>query len=245
MASLTQSELRTLIIQRADLSLTDQFITNAELNSVINRSLSKLWDLALENDGQIFIPFTEVQYSAPTTAPNTYALTGAYKVIGVELWADPSGAMRQAILPAMPMELAGLMSMNASANTVFGGKYRLSGGFGLTSTAALSLQIFPIPGPSQIVSVRFLPPAPILIDDSTPVTFPNGWEEYLVLEGAIYCIGKEEGDTRELERRRDEMALSIRTASSSLDRGQPERVQDLAAYNGDGGGYGWGGWGGW
>lgn len=243
MASITLSELRTRIIQHADLSLTDQFITTAELNGYINLSISKLWDLATETDGQLFVAPIEVQLSSPTTSPNVYSLaTTAYKVVGVELWADPAGSQRLALLPAMPVEIPGLMSTNATANTSFGAKYRVYGGLGLASTGGLRLEIYPPPGPNQVVNVRYLPPAPILVDDSTPVRFPNGWEEFVVLDAAIKCIGKEEGDTRELQRQRDELAEQIRGASASLDRGSPEVVQDVSA-NRPWLGW-WGGWGG-
>lgn len=241
MASLTLSELRTRVIQRANLSLTDQFITTSELNSYINLSLSKMWDLALENDGQSFIPWTDSQFTSPTTAPNLYTLAGAYKVLSVQLWDTTNGGVRRAIFPAMQTEIPILMSQGATANTTFGAKYRLSGGFGLASSAGLKLELFPPPLSNTVLEVRWVPPAPILVDDSTPVIFPNGWEEYVVLDASIKCIAKEEGNTDELMLERADIEQSIRTASASLDRGSPERVQDVVYSNAD---YPWGN-GGW
>jgi hypothetical protein len=226
-ATLTLTELQTRVRQRADLALSDQFIPTSELTIYINLALSKMWDLALENDGQSFIPYTDVPFTAPTTAPNIYALPNAYKVLSVQLWDSVAGGVRRPIFPAMETQIPGLMSQQASANITFGAMYRLSGGFGLASTAGLQLQLFPPPLTNTVLQVRYVPPAPTLVNDTTPVMFPNGWEEFVVLEAAIKCIGKEDGDTRELQRQRDEMAESIRTASSSLDRGSPERVQDV------------------
>lgn len=240
MASFTLSELRTLVTQRADLALNDQFITTAEVNGLINRAISKLWDLALENPGQMFIPPQDFSFTAPTTAPNVYSLAGAYKVTGVELWADAQGSMRVPLQPAMPDEVPGLMSTSNIASTLFGGRYRVSGGLGLTSTSGLVLMLYPPAQANQTVVVHYVPPAPILVNDSTPVTFPNGWEDYVVIDAAIKCIAKEEGDTRELQRQRDELGEAIKSASSSLDRGEPERVQDVVTS-----GYGYDGWGGW
>lgn len=244
MAAFTLTELRTLVIQCADLSLTDQFITTAELNGHINRSISRLYDLATENDAQLFIAPEQIQFSAPTTAPNIYALTSAYKIVGVELWTDAVGSQRIAILPAMPLEIPALMSTNANANTTFGAKYRVYGGLGLSSTGGLRAELYPPPSPTTYVNFKYLPPAPILVDDSTPMRFPNGWEEFVVLDAAIRCIAKEEGDTRELQRQRDELAEEIRNASASLDRGSPDVVQDVAGTSYGGWWNGWGPYGG-
>ncbi len=55
----------------------------------------------------------------------------------------------------------------------------------------------------------------------------NGWEEYAVLDTAIFMGDKEESDTRSLQRRLDKMAVRLNAMTDNRDEGEPLMIRDV------------------
>ena len=59
-----------------------------------------------------------------------------------------------------------------------------------------NLRLYPAPD-ATTGTIYYAPVVSTLTEDTDTMSFPNGWERYVVLYAAIQCMMKEESDTRE------------------------------------------------
>lgn len=71
--------------------------------------------------------------------------------------------------------------------------------------------------PSGTVRVRYIPQPTIYSSGSTAIDGISGWEEFIVIDGAIQCKIKEESDTAALERRLSQLRREIEESASNRD----------------------------
>lgn len=80
-------------------------------------------------------------------------------------------------------------------------------------------------------------------DDSEWVLPGFGWEEYIIVDGAIKCLRKEESDTTMLQQDKQFQLTRIRSALANRDDNEPIRISRVRRRWGYGYGMGWGGMG--
>jgi len=97
---------------------------------------------------------------------------------------------------------------------------------GLVGQYNASIRFDPPPGSVLTATVWYIPHAPQLVTDAQVWNGFNGWEEYVVIDSAIKCIEKEEGDISALLTRKNGLEQRIKMMSQARDQGFPERITD-------------------
>ena len=69
--------------------------------------------------------------------------------------------------------------------------------------------------------------------------FISGWDEYVILCGAMDCLVKEESDISALMAMKEHTKIRILSVSDNRDLGEPATVTDMAVYYTDPGSYTW------
>ena len=71
--------------------------------------------------------------------------------------------------------------------------------------------------------------ANLLTTGSDVVSYPNGWERFIVIDTAIQLLLKEESSVTGLVAERDAIVREIETAKENRDLANPKRVTDVFA----------------
>ena len=95
------------------------------------------------------------------------------------------------------------------------------------SLVGSNLRLYPIPTAGLAGTILYAPEATVLVNAGDSVTYPNGWEKYIVVDAAIQALLKEESDTRALMAERERIEKEIREAKEARDMATPKRVVDV------------------
>lgn len=209
--TITLTELQTQVRQRADME-NSNFVTDTELTGYINASIAELHDLLISAyDGDYYI----TAYTFSTVAnTDTYALPAAfYKLKGVDI---RDGSDWVELLQFNFRE----RNVNTYTWNVDGPsfRYRLQG-----SNVAL------VPTPTSVYSMRlwYIPVATKLVSGADTLADLNQYSEYVVLDAAIKCKEKEEGDVSVLAAQKMAMQQRIVTMAANRDAGTSETIIDV------------------
>lgn len=212
MSIVTLATLRTRARQRADME-NSGFISDSELNSIINASYAELYDLLVSKYGEDY--FVADAFTITTISNmETYSLpSDFYKLLGVDFKLDASN---WASLQKFDFSDRNLYQ-SGSTQLINILKYRIFGS---------NLKITPIPSAGEILRVWYIPLPTTLASDSDSFSGINGFEEYVVIDAAIKMLTKEESDTQQLLVEKLAMKLRIEQMAHSRDAGQGATVQD-------------------
>lgn len=180
------------------------------LDAWINEAHQKLHGMLVDALGEEYVSST----SSFTTlaATSDYALpTGFYKLFGVDL--EYHGIMRALTRYERP-ERNAYREIRPEALP----RYSLVGS---------NLRLYPIPTAGLAGTILYAPEATVLVNAGDSVTYPNGWEKYIVIDAAIQALLKEESDTRALMAERERIEKEIREAKEARDMATPKRVVDV------------------
>lgn len=180
------------------------------LDAWINEAHQKLHGMLVDALGEEYVSST----SSFTTlaATSDYALpTGFYKLFGVDL--EYHGVMRALSRYERP-ERNAYREIRPEALP----RYSLVGN---------NLRLYPIPTAGLAGTILYAPEATVLVNAGDTVTYPNGWEKYIVIDAAIQALLKEESDTRALMAERERIEKEIREAKEARDMATPKRVVDV------------------
>lgn len=180
------------------------------LDAWINEANQKLHGMLVDALGEEYVSST----SSFTTlaATSDYALpTGFYKLFGVDL--EYHGIMRSLTRYERP-ERNAYREIRPEALP----RYSLVGS---------NLRLYPIPTAGLAGTILYAPEATVLVNAGDSVTYPNGWEKYIVIDAAIQALLKEESDTRALMAERERIEKEIREAKEARDMATPKRVVDV------------------
>lgn len=88
-----------------------------------------------------------------------------------------------------------------------------------------------LPTPNVVADCKlyFAPDAKMLVDSHDEVSYPNGWERFIVLDAAIQALNKEESSTTALVAERAAVIKEIETTKEARDLATPKRVVDVFA----------------
>ena len=230
----TLQVIREKVLQRID-RVGDDFFPADELNGWISDSYKELYDILLQkfgNDYYAVLPFytfttngTSDQYPLPADF---------YKGFGVDLsltGGNPSGwvTLKQFMMAernryAVPnfQSFYGITNM----------RYRF---------LANTIWFTPIPQGGQQIRLIYSPrPNDLTADDDT-VDGVSGWEEYIICDVAMKCLGKEESDPSLFIKQKADMLMRIEAAAENRNQGLPQTVSDNQNNWGPFGGWGDGG----
>lgn len=207
--SVTLTNLIARVRERADM-VGSTFVTDAtnSLYAFINEANAKLHGMLVDAMGEEYISSTATLTTV--VGQSDYAVpAGFYKLYGVGLpW---QGDMRS-------------LERYVRAERNF---YRsLRGGDTVPRYSLIGTNIRLYPAPSTVMAgeILYAPEATLLTSGSDTVSYPNGWERFIVLDAAIQCLAKEESDTRTLASERASVVKEIELAKESRDLATPMRV---------------------
>jgi hypothetical protein len=214
-------ELRNRIRQRAGEEESD-FVSDAELDNVINVYKRELEDKLVKAYGEDYflesVTFTstaqQANYSLSTLTAGTF-----YKFRGLDEAGGPNGwrDVKKQTFEARNRRPSSFGALPWSAETQSKYRYRIQGG---------SIVLNPTPAGQdrfQLHWIKQQPPLSLTTDEFDDV---NGWAEYVVVCGAIYCKDKSEQDTSILQAERQRLDLRLAEMATNRDASEPLMMPD-------------------
>jgi hypothetical protein len=219
----TLLQLRDRILQRTDNQYTDGFVTNAEVNALINLHYKELYEL--------------LQFAGPHRVETEYTVDAA-----TDIEADGRASLPidvYSIMVVHRIEDDGSFSMltrhdhrsrprNPAISNCPAETYRVAGG--------MRLELDPIPASGEYV-VTYIPVPPDLAADADTLDGVLGWEEFVVVAVALDIALKEAVDPgligaikAQVQWQRDR----IKTAAKNAEMTEAPRIVDVrSAYSPD------------
>lgn len=203
----TLAELTSIIRVRADQE-NGTFVSDSDIETMINGSAAALWDTILDYAGpDSFLSSTDVPTVAGT-ADYTLAATDIYRVVAVDIsfsygWDEiPSATLRQR------HKYQNRSGWSAPSNTA----YILTG---RDADGLQKIRFLPTPTAVHTFRVIYLPVA-FDVDSSTPLVSFSGWDEYVIADVCAKILEKEESAAAPFIKRRDERLAQIIYAAQQL-----------------------------
>lgn len=217
------ANLRTRMLQRIDRlqnqSVPSPFFTTSELNGFINNSLFELYDLLISAYGEDY--FMSSQNIVTDGVNQLYNLpSDFYKLRGIDLAVNntPNGS-----ITLKPFNFGDRNRFSVPNFQTFYGitnlRYRINGS---------KLQFIPLPMANQNLTVWYIPSLTQLVNDGDTFDFISGWDEYVIVDGAIKCLGKEERDSSLFQGQKLGLLKRIESMAANRDAGFPKTVQDTS-----------------
>lgn len=179
------------------------------LDAWINEANQRLHAMVVDAMGEEYVSSTASFTTLAGTAD--YALpTGFYKLQGVDL--DYHGLWRTLHRFEQP-ERNAFREMRPESLP----RYALVGN---------NLRLYPIPSAGLSGVIRYAPEATVLVNAGDTVSYPNGWEKFIVIDAAIQALLKEESDVRGLAAERERIEKEIREYKENRDLATPKYVVD-------------------
>ncbi len=200
--STTLLQLRTRVRRLADV-VGSTFVTDAELTERINVAYKELYGLLVRNSLQR----SETTYTVTANGAASYALPanflgliGVYRSVGEDF---------------VPLERFD-DKFKPGSRTGDASKYRVVGS---------NLVLYPKPS-SGTYDVVYIPVPGDMAADADTMDGVLGWEEFVVLDAAIYVLEKEESDTSKLEFKRDRILKRIQDEAQIAEFTQAPRIRN-------------------
>lgn len=215
MATVTLTTLRTRVRERADM-VGSSFVgdTATGLDAWINEGHQKLHGMLVDALGEEYV---STSTSLATVAGQSdYNLpSGFFKLYGIDL--EYQGETHP-LLPFMRPERNAwrLEELNLKGPP----RYLLTGS---------KLRLYPIPSGVLSGTIYYAPEATVLVNGSDSVTYPNGWEKFVVLYAAIQALLKEESSVTGLRGELEQVEREIERTKESRDYAHPKQVVDMDA----------------
>lgn len=234
--TMTLSELITAIRQRADFQ-NSQFVTDAELQSYINQSYFELYDLLVQKYGDNY--YVQTPYTFVTDGINQFfnLPSDFYKLLGVDLALANTQDSWVTIRPFNFSDRNRYAVPNfQSFYGVTNMRYRLN---------ADQLWLTPIPASNQTIRIWYVPKLTTLVTGTDTVQGISGWTEYIIVDGCIKALAKEESDPSVFLLQKQALIQRIEAAAENRDAANPATVSDTQYSDfwwptGSGSGYGTG-----
>lgn len=207
-ANITLADIRTQIRRRANME-NSQFVTDAELTGYVNAGLQELYDLITASSEDYYTTSATI---AVDGVLKSYALpANFYKLMGVDynLGGFPTSMQRFVF-----------NDRNRYVNTHQVIRYRIVGS---------NIHFEPLP-PAQTMTVWYIPAMTKLVADGDTFDAINGWEEYVILDGAIKCLVKEESDPSVLLAQKQGAMVRVQGLAKARDNAFPEKVTDASRH---------------
>lgn len=209
--NITAGECATRARERADM-VGSAFISDARLYEMLTESHQKLHGMLVDALGEEYsfelASFTTVSGQADVAIPCSF-----FKLYGVDL---EIGGRIVALKPFNRAERN--LYRNANSNSSVPPMYRLSGG---------NVTLYPIPPDGLSGQILYAPGASLLTLSTDVVSYPNGWERFIVIDTAIQMLIKEESSVTQLVAERDRIIKEIEMTKETRDLAAPKQVVDV------------------
>ncbi len=202
------------VLQRANLEGASRFIKPYELTDLINGSIAEWVDEVRGTtwNGSYMRSSHEI---TTTSGIRLYPMPQDYlSLISVDIATSADG-LTIAVPSYQEEERSRLLNMTAASCTAI--HYQIQ---------QTDISLLPIPQGEHVVTVNYVPTAPVLADPQDTIDSLNGWEEFIVLDSAIKCLMKV-GSTDViplLEQRLNAQRMRIRSMAPRRDQQFAERV---------------------
>lgn len=211
MATVTLTTLVARVRERADM-VGSSFIADSAtgLFAFINEANQKLHGMLVDALGEEYV--SSSQAFTTIADQSDYALpSGFYKLYGVDL--DYHGLMRS-LRQYNRME----RNLYRELHPEFLPRYLLVGG---------NLRLYPAPTAGLTGAILYAPEATVLTTGTDTVSYPNGWERFIVIDAAIQALAKEESSVSTLVAERDSIIREIESTKEMRDLATPKQVVDV------------------
>lgn len=188
------------------------------IDAWINEGVQKLHEMLVKAYGEGFIESVST-FNTVAGVSDVNLPTDMLAFYGVDLLI---GGVRFPLLPYARTE-TGLYENLTLASYGMGARprYRV---VGMTTGV---LRLLPAPDGVYAGRLRYAPSAPLLVNASDSVNYPNGWERYIVTYTAIQMLLKEESDPRPLQAIQDKMELELEEIAQRRNADQPHSAVDV------------------
>jgi hypothetical protein len=204
--TVTLEGLRGRAKTRADM-VKSKFVSDAEWNDFINRSLERFYDMLVAADQDYYT--VDETISTNGSASEFDLAADFYKLVSVDYMV---GGQRR---PMKKYTRAERGARQGNPNALM---YRLK-------RNKLSFNSTPS---AQTIYYGYVPAFEDLVDDADEFDGVNGWDELVVLDAARKALVKAEKSTAEIEKEFAVYYKEIEAKSKTRDIGAPERVQDVS-----------------
>ncbi len=232
--------------ENVGLSANRLFVSEAELERMIDAAMRDLYDLLVRSRGHEY-------YAKTATLPPGTTVNGQfghdlpadwYQTLAVRGRYGPSDVLRD-MAPYSPGEAAELRN-----NQTFGGsrdaRYRHGGTYATDADPVFRDRLLISPTPTETLTIE-LDYIPTYLTTTTGVSYNGvqGWEDYAVYTVVGHMLAKEESDPSYWMAQRAATEARIRDLASSRDAGRPAYIRRIEPINSRDGGRGFGRRGGW
>lgn len=208
MGAVTLTRLVERARSRADMPIVG-FVSAQELIDWINEGYQALHEKLVGAYGEGYVSSS----AALTTSSGVAALpSNFFKMLSVE---TTIGGTVVTMLPYT------LQERNAHRNAGWGNtkpRYALVG---------TNLSVLPVPANGTVINITYAHEITLLSGGSDTVSFPNGWEKYIVAYAAKQMLEKEESDTSSLSRLLKQWDDELEAMKFSRDAAAPKQAVDL------------------
>lgn len=225
---MTLGQLMTAVRQRADMttagyapSLTGTafFVSEPELISYINQSYFELYDLIVAAFGNNYYVASPYQFTTDGVNEMFALPADFYKLLGVDL--SLTGGTPGSWLTVRGFEFNDRNRYSVPNFQAFYGvtnlRFRLNGN---------SLWLTPTPSSGQVMQLWYIPRLTTLAALADTADGISGWTEYIIVDGAIKCLQKEESDVSILLAQKQALIQRIEAMAENRNAGPPPKVVD-------------------
>lgn len=213
----TLSELRTRARQRADM-VNSQFVTDLELNNLLNKGLAELYDIVVN----AFEDYFTTNLNFTVTTGDTYNLpTDFYKLRALDFSSNGQW------LACREFQFNERNRSQTGANWLYGNgparSYRIMGDTLLlqpTANATGLYRLWYVPSPTELTTDSQTIPASLA---------KFGWDEYIVLWAAERMLSKEESSVTDVQNERSELSVRIKQMAANRQVDQSSQIQDVTS----------------
>lgn len=234
----TQAALRARVRTVVRQPNSNGFISDLEINRLLNEAAYELYDLLISARGELY--YTTEHAFNTVAGQRRYALPSAfYRLVGVTISQNAGGGVRgSGVNPPYPAEWRELSRMHTSEwalqdsipGEVYNIKYNLTGtGNAGTNSQKAEIALYPLPAGVYCIQIQYIPVLDLSPDGITsePVYDGiNGWEDYIVYSVASVIANMQEESNDLWLAKKAEIKQRIQRLAPTRDRVSPLAVAD-------------------
>lgn len=211
----TLLQLRTQIRNRVNME-DSEFLTDSELNDMINASYSELYDILVSRFEDYYTTTTTTTISSGNSSfavpSDFYKLRGVDRAVGgsTDYYDVPKFNFNERNWRNNQVTRLRHGQLNVN--------YRLIGN---------NVEILPLNQAAGNYRLWYVPTYTALSSDTDTIDGVNGFEEYIVVDVCIKALEKEESNTATFERQKKALMTRIEEMASLRDINQPEKITDV------------------
>ncbi len=219
----TLAQLTLRARERADMVGSD-FVSDDNFYIWITEAHQKLHGMLVDALAETYM--YELASFTTTTGQIDFAVPCCfYKLYGVDM--EING------------EIVALKPFNRAERNIYRNRDGGSTVAPMYSLSGNNLKLYPVPPAGLTGEIMYAPEATRLTLSTDQVSYPNGWERFIVIDAAIQALLKEESSVTALSAERDLILQEIRDAKEQRDLANPMKVVDVHAVDCWESGRGW------